>query len=302
MTDRSPYALTLDEALDGAPAAMCALASGSSGNCTALALASGEIVLIDAGLSPTRTRKTLEHRGADPTSITSALLTHLDTDHCHPGWAAARTKPAWSSLRFRIHDRHMGRAERSGILSAPCEPFTDAVELADTCRAGVKLMAHDSLGVACFRLRITDDKGSHDIGFATDCGRVNATMIEHLRAVDTLAIESNYDPDLQIASPRPEHLKRRIMGGSGHLSNPQSAHAVTRIAPRSHLVLLHLSRQCNTPELAAAEHGHTGLTRTITDQFVPTPWIRLTTSPRPTPAAIEPRPTQPSLFGAPGDA
>jgi len=88
------------------------------------------------------------------------------------------------------------------------------------------------------------------------------------------------------------------MGGSGHLSNQLSADAVARMRVREHLVLLHLSQQCNTPELAAQEHEHSRLTRTISAQHEATPWIPINAG-QEAAEIVFPRikATQSSLFG-----
>jgi len=49
-------------------------------------------------------------------------------------------------------------------------------------------------------------------------------------------------------------LKQRVMGNAGHLSNDQALAAIRQVLARSrraprHVVLLHLSRQCNCPKL-----------------------------------------------------
>ena len=44
------------------------------------------------------------------------------------------------------------------------------------------------------------------------------------------------------------------MGGHGHLSNEQCLELTRRVMPRREVVLLHLSRQCNEPLLAASYH------------------------------------------------
>jgi hypothetical protein len=96
------------------------------------------------------------------------------------------------------------------------------------------------------------------IGYATDLGRVPRDLVEHFCDVDMLAIESNYDPRMQIDSARPFFLKHRIMGGRGHLSNEQALEAVRAILDRcqrskrrlpAHIVLLHRSRECNCPKI-----------------------------------------------------
>jgi phosphoribosyl 1,2-cyclic phosphodiesterase len=59
---------------------------------------------------------------------------------------------------------------------------------------------------------------------------------------------------MQLASGRHRILIDRIMQDGGHLSNDQSAAAVRELAPRRRVVLLHLSRQCNTPGTAVNCH------------------------------------------------
>ena len=261
--------------------ALCVLASGSGGNCAVLRTpapgADGgyDATLIDLGLSPTRTRAELARRGIDPSRVTDVVFTHLDSDHCHPGWIRGVHNSSWRAT-LHIHERHLGRAERAGLLTTRTRPFGARHAVSESITLGSRLLAHDSLGVACLRLEVDrgDGRRAH-IGVATDVGRVTPGLIGHLRGVDCLAIESNYDPVMQRDSGRPEALKRRIMGGSGHLSNELSAHAVERIAPLEHLVLLHLSRQCNSPGRVASAHARHGLAPVITDQFAPTPWIRI---------------------------
>jgi phosphoribosyl 1,2-cyclic phosphodiesterase len=259
------------------PPRFCVLASGSSGNCTVLehGPASGRrLCLIDAGLSPRRTRDELAQRGLDPARIHDIVLTHLDHDHAHDGW-----RRGWPpNATLRVHKRHIGRAERCGFLANRCEPFEDAsptsFELAESgVRFSSMLVSHDQLGVAVFRIQ-SPDHGS-TLGYATDLGRVSLKLIEHLAGVDVLAIESNYCPEMQRSSTRSEALKRRIMDGQGHLSNQQCADAVGEIQPREHVVLLHLSRQCNRPEIAAEHHAGSDYALTISSQTQSTRWVEL---------------------------
>jgi len=263
--------------LDGVSGALCVLASGSRGNCSVLVVPSTpetprRVYLIDAGLSPRRTASLLAECGIRPDEVDAIVYTHLDTDHCYAGWAKA-IRPGYFRARLMIHHGHMGRAERMGLLSCRTEPFDEECVLAPNVSVYTEVLSHDSLGVACFRFVIDGEDGKAHLGYATDCGRVTPGLIEHMRGVDTLAIESNYCPQMQQDSDRPAFLKNRIMGGSGHLSNQLSAGAVARMRVREHLVLLHLSQQCNTPELASKEHDHSGLTQTISTQHQATPWI-----------------------------
>ena len=257
------------------PVRLAVLASSSSGNCSVLLSGEGRnvrAVLIDAGLSPLRTRKLLSSLGVGIERVDAILFTHLDADHAKPGWIRGLPRHAC----FRIHRRHLGRARRAGFLTRRTEVFDGApFGLAPGVRAAACLADHDSLGVAAFRIDVrtpgADEPAS--LGYATDLGRPTGAIVDHLRGVDVLAIESNYCPELQEASDRPAFLKSRIMDGSGHLSNAECVRAVRAIGPRRDVVLLHLSRECNTPERARAPHAGAAYGLTVAPAEGPTRWV-----------------------------
>lgn len=251
------------------------LASSSSGNCSALRVAEHRVFLIDLGLSPRRTRSLLAESGLHEGQIAGAILTHLDDDHCDPSWISAL--PAQAPIY--LHKRHLGRAERMGLLLRRCVPFETRFDLPGGVAASSALGAHDDLGSAALRF----DHAGGSLGYATDLGRVQDQVASLLEGVDVLAIESNHCPELERRSPRPDYLKRRVMGGSGHLSNEQCAAAVARIAPSTHVVLLHLSRECNRPELAASYHASAPYALTVASDREPTSWIDIPARENPAP-------------------
>lgn len=293
---RRPPALTVEN-----PACLCVLASGSSGNCSVLLRRSERGVrgmLIDAGLSPRRTRRLLAEHGVPLSIIDDVLLTHLDSDHFHSGWMR-ELDSEYGELRatLRVHRNHERRLHTLGRPPRRLQLFEDAFGLTGV-EVGASLLSHDQLGVAAFRFEFEGERAA-SLGFATDLGRPSDDLVLHLHDVDTLAIESNYCPVMQRESPRPGYLKARIMGGAGHLSNEQCAATVRRIAPRQRVVLLHLSRQCNTPELAARAHEGARYGVELTSQTEPTPWLAIESRPpgvgrAPAPVRIETLP----LFGS----
>ena len=248
------------------------LASGSGGNCSVL-LPQGDpgggFWLIDAGLSPRRTSRVLGDASLSLDQLLGVLLTHLDSDHWRPEWAG-RLPPR---ARVLVHARHLSAGRCAGLLDGRAEPFSEPFELGRGVRVVPMLVSHDELGSAAFRFEIGTAPNPALLGFATDVGRVGQELLEHLRGVDVLAIESNYCPRLQATSGRPWFLRARITSGAGHLSNQQCADAVRAIQPRTHVVLLHLSRQCNRPELAHKEHRGAGYALTVAGQHQPTRWI-----------------------------
>ncbi len=258
------------------PTSFAVLASSSAGNCSVLLHGEGRnrrVTLVDAGISPRRTRLFLEGLGLDLERIDEILFTHLDNDHCHPGWRKALPPHA----RFRIFRGHRGRAKRAGLLRRRTYIFDgEPFELRGGVGVRAEILDHDDLGVAAFRF---DFAGSHaasaSLGYATDLGRPTRGLVETLAGVDVLAIESNYCPSLQACSERPAFLKDRIMGGAGHLSNEECRAAVAAIAPRREVVLLHLSRECNRPELAARYHEGAPYAVTVASHDRPTDLIPL---------------------------
>lgn len=269
-------------------ASLCILASGSAGNCTVLLLpvcGQQRVILIDAGISPRRTRRLLAEAGLSLDMLDSIVLTHLDHDHWNTGWLAALPE----GTPVHLHRRHAAAGRREGILPESARPFDGDFDICPGVSVSAAVASHDALGVATFRFEFaTAAAGGASLGFATDLGRVTDGLIDHLRGVDVLAIESNYCPRMQEASPRPAFLKRRIMGGSGHLSNEQSLRAVEEIGPGSDVILLHLSRQCNHPDLVAELHHGAPYRVTIAEQTRATPWVHI--RPSLTPRARRSRP------------
>ncbi|RMH27495.1 MAG: MBL fold metallo-hydrolase [Planctomycetota bacterium] len=248
--------------------ALRVLASGSGGNCSALILREGRrrrVCLIDLGLSPRMTEGLLGSMGLGLSDVEHVLLTHFDHDHFRPIWA--RRLPG--SARCWVHAAHEPAARAAGISAGALGTIDDRPVGVGPAAVRAVRVAHDEAGVAAFRI----EHAGSSVGYVTDVGRPTEALAGHVRGVDLLAVESNYCPRLQAASARPEFLKRRIMGGAGHLSNQQSAELVRRASPRADVVLLHLSRQCNRPDLALAEHSANGRRVTVSSQHRPTPWV-----------------------------
>ncbi|HYD00266.1 MAG TPA: MBL fold metallo-hydrolase [Phycisphaerales bacterium] len=292
-----------DGAVNAAAMRLCVLGSGSRANCTAVHTLGPDgrasLCLIDLGFSPRMTDRLLRQVGLSLDMVTAVLLTHLDSDHCHAGWcfSGAAAPPADQQFRLPrdssvfLHEGHLQRAYSRGLNGGRLAKFAGergkrGPAFVACERAGVPLTVqplmtfHDELGAAVFRAQLGDGDAPA-FGYATDLGRVTDELIDHLRddrargleGVDALVIESNYCPRMQVASDRPEFLKRRVMGGRGHLSNQEALEAVEAIAPREHVVLVHLSQQCNNPTLAASMHVGAGYTLTVSSQHEPTRWV-----------------------------
>ena len=237
--------------------AVCVLGSGSGGNSTAVRLRRGadeRFMLIDAGLGPNTIAPRLRSAGLQLANLRALCVTHLDQDHFRPTWI--KTLLGFE-ITVYLHRWHLwqwhhidGSAEmqRAGLVHVFED---DAFEPAGFVRAEPVRLPHDDKGTVGFRI----DTPGGSLGYATDLGHVPRALIDGFANVDVLAIESNYDPPMQMRSERPAFLKRRIMSGKGHLSNQEAFNAVRAIDQRSgtgfpqHIVLLHRSAQCNDPRV-----------------------------------------------------
>ena len=258
------------------------LGSGSSGNSTVVLL-HGEradekpiALLIDAGLSPRATGRRLAEFGLVLADLSAILITHFDGDHFVATWASVVEN---LGLQVYAHHRHR-RAAASALGSVRrVHLFRDSFQLDGMQgEARTALAPHDEHGTVSYLL---ENRGA-TLGFATDAGRITPDVLDLLCGAHGLAIESNYDPEMQRQSRRPASLKRRIMGGLGHLSNVQSLEAVLEISCRvslQHIAALHLSRQCNEPGLITAMYAREApplLEKlTVTSQFHSTPLLHV---------------------------
>ena len=267
----------------------CNLASGSMGNCSVLRTPGG-VILIDAGIGPRTCGKRLDGTGVTVRDVRAICLTHLDSDHFRPSWLGTLL-----NLGIKVYCHRTRVRDAIDILDHEraedvVRPFREEFEPIDGLRVRAVPLAHDQSGSHGF---VFDGHGCR-IGYATDLGRVPGALYEQFCELDLLALESNYDPEMQLSSGRPWFLKRRIMGGHGHLSNWQAYEAVRQILDRCqragrrlprHIVLLHRSRECNCPKLLRSlfeRDRRIGRRLALADQFERTEWLRV----RPGPALV----------------
>jgi len=217
------------------------LNSGSNGNCYYLA-SDEDAVLIDAGLSCRETEKRMSRMGLSIRKVRAIFVSHEHSDHIKGIPVLSKkynlpvyiTEPTLKSAGFQI-DQHLLRTFRAneevliGNISVLGFPkFHDASD-------------PHSFTVSCMGITI---------GVFTDIGLVCENVIHHFSQCHAAFLEANYDDEMLDRGSYPYHLKARIKGSYGHLSNKQALEIFLEKGKHmSHLLLSHLSRDNNRPEL-----------------------------------------------------
>jgi phosphoribosyl 1,2-cyclic phosphodiesterase len=266
------------------------LASGSAGNATVIETGDGA-VLLDAGLGPQQLAARCRAARISSSHIRALVLTHTHTDHwkdatlgylyrqgatvfCHPGHQDILARQSeWFAT---LHEAGLMQAYEAGkawtlFRGLSCIPVP---------------VRHDSHPTFGFRFEGAGDLfgQASAIGYAADLGCWDDVVVDALADVDLLAVEFNHDVALEKASNRHWQTIYRVLGDDGHLSNEQGAALVRAVAAQSttgrlrQIVQLHLSRDCNRPELArraARSILPEGARLHTADQDVPGPTFHL---------------------------
>lgn len=227
---------------------MCSIASGSSGNC--IYIGSEETnLLVDAGVSGKRIEGGLLASGVDPTSLSGILITHEHSDHIQGiGVLARRYKlPIYGTvetINAMLRLSSVGRIEESQLrFVKPDEKFFIGDILVEPFS-----ISHDASNPVCY----TFSNNGHKIGMATDLGTYDDYTISKLSKAQVLYLEANHDVNMLMVGSYPYHLKQRILGERGHLSNDTSAKLICELLHEDlkYVLLAHMSKENNYAELA----------------------------------------------------
>lgn len=219
---------------------VCVLASGSKGNCCYIETDKTKI-LIDIGLNSLTTEKKLKEINIDSDEIEGIFITHTHKDHVE-------------GLRV-FNKKHKAKAYLTEIMYKELnqelknyEFITDKTIIKDIAVTAIKTShdAEDSNGY------IIENKNK-EIVYITDTGYINIKNHKLLKNKNMYILESNHDVEMLMNNPNyPYHIKQRILGDKGHLSNKDSSYYLKKFIGDNtkHIILAHLSEHNNTDELA----------------------------------------------------
>lgn len=224
------------------------IASGSSGNCI-YAGTEHTHILVDAGISARRMEQGLFEVGVKPAELSAICITHEHSDHVK-GLGILARKYEIPIYGTRGTLREIRKMKELGEY--PKELMTPVLPDAKFRVGDLDVMPfhidHDAADPVAYRIQA----GTKSIAVATDLGHFNQYTIDHLLDLDAVLLESNHDRRMLETGPYPYYLKRRIMGDFGHLSNENAGRLLNCILndKLKHILLGHLSKENNLPELA----------------------------------------------------
>lgn len=219
------------------------LNSGSNGNCYYISNGR-DAVLVDAGLSCRETEIRMKKMGLAINKIRAIFITHEHTDHIKGAQLL--------SSRYKIPVYLNHKTHYSSHLKFKPELYRriehgEVVDVNGIAVTGFTKL-HDAIDPFSFVVSYADIT----VGVFTDIGAVCDNLKHYMGRCHAAYLESNYDENMLENGRYPLHLKDRIRGGFGHLSNLQALEffVTHRPAHMTHLFLAHLSRDNNNPELA----------------------------------------------------
>ncbi len=225
---------------------MIPLFSGSSGN--AIVVSDGDTaLLVDAGVSGSRLSAELARAQLDAHTLCGILITHEHTDHIQGAGVLSRkynlplyaTEGTWAAMEQKLGA--LEPANRRTIVPG-----------VDFCVGRINVMPFDIPHDAAQPVGYALSQGALKVAVATDIGCLSDRWICQAAGADLVLLEANHDVDMLKAGRYPYELKRRILGRRGHLSNEDAGRAAARLYREGvrHVILGHLSRENNFPELA----------------------------------------------------
>lgn len=219
---------------------IASLNSGSNGNCYYIGNEE-EAVLVDAGISCRETEQRMLRLGLTMQKVKAIFVSHEHIDHIR-GIPVLAKKYA---LPVYITHGTLGYSGMQLENTVPFRAFEPVVIGSLQIHAFPK--HHDASDPHSFIIT----HNNTCVGVFTDIGVACNELIRHFQQCHAAFLETNYDETMLEQGRYPYHLKKRIRGGKGHLSNLQALEVFKAHRPAfmSHLLLSHLSKDNNSPEL-----------------------------------------------------
>ncbi len=218
------------------------LNSGSNGNCYYVGNEK-EAVLIDAGISCREIEKRMRNLNLNIELVKALFISHEHIDHIRGVVVLARKYqlPVYITPDTLRHSQLFLEKDLLCIFNA-----NEPVSIGNLSVIPFAKF-HDGIDPYSF---LVEGNGVR-VGVITDIGIACKQVVHYFKQCHACFLETNYDEQMLESGGYPIHLKNRIRGDKGHLSNLQALQLFLDHKPAymSHLFLSHLSKNNNCPEL-----------------------------------------------------
>ena len=215
------------------------LGSGSAGNCTLLA-SNDALCIIDCGFSYPQLKKRLKALERSVEDIHAIFITHEHYDHVKGLERVAKelgvpvylTWGTYTSLKFSLPE----------VQCKMIEP-DDWFKVRDLSVYPVAV-PHDAREPVQY---IFESESLTRFGILTDIGHITPHILTAYDKCDLIFVEANYDEEMLWNGAYPNHLKSRVAGNWGHLSNKQTADFLSKVLKYQHqkVIIGHMSEKNN---------------------------------------------------------
>lgn len=242
------------------------LNSGSNGNCYYVGN-NTEAILIDAGISCRETERRMKRLGLSLQTVKAIFVSHEHSDHITGvcGLSKKYQLPVYITNSTLLASglpveqklvHHFTSQQPVSIGALSVTPFTKFHDASDP----------HSFMVSCRKI---------NIGIITDIGWACEYVISYFKKCHAAFLEANYCENMLMNGRYPVFLKNRISSNERHLSNSQALDLFLKHKGKqlSHLILSHLSKNNNRPQLVESmfnEHAH-GVKIIIASRYEETP-------------------------------
>lgn len=237
------------------------LASGSKGNCTYIETKKHKC-LIDVGMNLKYISSKLEEIKVNISDIDIVFVTHTHIDHISGLKKLIKDTNACIYLTEKMYE------ELGYELNNYC--FIEDKVMLDDLDVEVIKLSHDTDDINGYILSSYEKS----IVYITDTGYINVKNHNKLKNKHLYIMESNHDVNMLMKGKYPYHIKMRILGDRGHLSNKDSANYLSKFIGDNtkYIILAHLSHENNDENIAL-----NNLIEVLNDKNINNPKILLAT-------------------------
>lgn len=219
----------------------CVLASGSKGNVTYVASNTTQI-LVDLGTSSLYAEKHLRDIGVNPENIEAIVISHTHSDHINGLKVFIKKYNPTLFLTEKMYE------DLKLIFPISNYQIIEGNFVIGDISVNVIKTSHDASDSNGYIFENNDKT----VVYVTDTGYINIKNHKKLQNKNIYIFESNHDIKMLMEGKYPYHLKQRVVGDRGHLSNKDSAYYLSKFIGDNtkSVILVHLSKENNDPTLA----------------------------------------------------